>query len=78
MFDLSDSSAVVPNAVTCTLVQEPTGVPCEAGYRATLQNAATGECRYFADLESLFDYLAAPAVGKEVTPDRRSEPTAEN
>jgi hypothetical protein len=33
----------------------------ENGWRATLQNIATGECKHFATLEEMFKYLIAAA-----------------
>ena len=47
----------------------------EPVWQASLQNTVTGRRQGFADLESLFDYLAAPAYGEKAAPDRKTEPT---
>jgi hypothetical protein len=47
----------------------------EPVWHASLQNTATGQRQGFPDLESLFDYLAAPADGEKAVSDPKTKPT---
>ena len=50
----------------------------EPVWLASLQNTATGQRLGFPNLESLFDYLAAPANGEKAAPDRKAKPITDN
>ena len=50
----------------------------EPVWRASLQSTTTGQRRGFSDLESLFDYLAALAVGEKAAPERGNKPIIDN
>ena len=44
----------------------------EGGWRATLQDIATGECKHFATLEEMFKYLVSAADRRAQHKERRS------